>query len=79
MKGAGSPLSQAAVLTGSPILINYLPLILPHAWKLFSNLCTHHDSTQFLSHRRLLGPWSFSAATDVPMLACTSSLPTSLG
>ena len=37
-------LELPAVLTASPTLINYFPLILSHVWKLFSKLCLDRDT-----------------------------------
>ena len=40
----GSPLSWPAVLTASPTLVLYFPLILSHVWKFFSNSHPDHDN-----------------------------------
>ena len=37
-------LELPTVLTVSPSLINYFPLILSHVWTFFSNLCLDHDT-----------------------------------
>ena len=41
-----SPLSQYIVLTASTTL--YSPVILPHVWKLFFNMCTDHNKEEYL-------------------------------
>ena len=42
----GSPLRGLIILSVSPTLINYFPLILLHVWKFFSNPHPDHDITE---------------------------------
>ena len=50
----GSPLSWPAVLTASPTLVLYFPLILSHVWKFFSN--PHPDHDRFGNHKHIQVP-----------------------